>query len=137
MKLYVKLYCSLFIFLCSYLFLLPYSHTAASYLFFDFLKETRRLKKFSASFIPTIQHQKKEKLSTFLSLSHLWVQQQEGRFFQLSQALYLLYFRVQPLGKGNPFMQEWFYVYFPSRTINLVRVLATLILESMISSRNF
>ena len=34
---------------------------------------------------PRIQHQMKEKLS---------------------QALYLSYFRVQPLGKGNPFMQE-------------------------------
>ena len=65
---------------------------------------------------------------------HRFTHQKERK---LSQALYLSYFWVQPLGKGNPFMQEWFYVYFPSRTRNLVRVLATLILESMISSRNF
>ena len=120
-------------------------------LFFDFLKETGKLKKISPSLKPTgphikrkirihlissfysfkairtiknslppsnlqVQHQKKEKFSTLLSLSHL---------------------RVQHLGKGNPFMQEYFYFYFPSRTRNLVRVLATLILESMISSKNF
>ena len=30
---------------------------------------------------------------------------------KLSQALNFSYFRVQPLGKGNPFMQEWFYFF--------------------------
>ena len=39
--------------------------------------------------------------------------------------------------KGRSFHARAIYFYFPSRTINLVRVLVTLILESMISSRNF
>ena len=44
------------------------------------------------------------------SLSCLRVQHQKER--KLSQALYLSYFWVQPLGKENPFMQERFYSYF-------------------------
>ena len=56
---------------------------ATPYLFFDFLKETRRLKKLSPSFIPIVQHQEKEKLSTLLALSHLWVQQQGKRFLSI------------------------------------------------------
>ena len=39
--------------------------------------------------------------------------------------------------KGKSFHARVIYFYFPSRTINLVRILAILILESMISSRNF
>ena len=38
---------------------------------------------------------------------------------KLSQDLYLSYFRVQPLGKGNHFMQEWFYSYFPLKNQKL------------------
>ena len=39
--------------------------------------------------------------------------------------------------KGKSFHARVIYFYFPSRTINLVRVLATLTLESMISLKNF
>ena len=39
--------------------------------------------------------------------------------------------------KGKSFHARVIYFYFPSRTINLVRILATLTLESMISLKNF
>ena len=39
--------------------------------------------------------------------------------------------------KGTSFHARVIYFYFPSRTINLVRILATLTLESMISLKNF
>ena len=65
-----------------FFFFLLCSYWQHFYLFFDFLKE-RRLKKLTPSFIPIVQHLKKEKLSTLFSLSHQRVQQQEGSFFQL------------------------------------------------------
>ena len=47
-------------FLCFFVFFLLCTYWLHFYLFFDFLKE-RRLKKLTPSFIPTVQHQKKEK----------------------------------------------------------------------------
>ena len=77
---------------------------APSYFFFILPLRKKTQEALSTFSYPRVKHQKERKLSTLLSLSHLQVQQQEGSFFQLSQALYLLYFWVQPLRKGNPFM---------------------------------
>ena len=102
-------------FLCFFVFFLLCSYWLHLYLFFDFLKE-RRLKKLTPSFIPTVQHQKKEKtLSSSLPLILGFSHQEREIFSCKSDSI--------PI--------------FPSRTINLVRVLATLILESMISLKNF
>ena len=78
----------------------PWVHThqkkdkSPSYLIFDSFKEPTTIKNSLPLSFLRVQHKKKEKLSIIFSLSHLQVQQQEGSFFQLSQALYLSYFLV-------------------------------------------
>ena len=57
----------------------------------------------------TLSKQLEQSRTLFLSYPQVQHQMKE----KLSQALYLSYFRVQLLGKGNPFMQEWFYSYLP------------------------
>ena len=118
----------------------PCNEQAPPHLFFDFLKQLEHLRSLS---IPTSKQKSKFPHLTLLSFllrkelgsslesfskTHGSTPQKENNtpshfFFLLSQrhyktqilsqALYLSYFQVQPLGKGSPFMQEWFYVYFP------------------------
>ena len=111
-----------FFFLCSH-------HHHLILFFFDFVKVTRISKKLS---LPLCSHRSKKNMKfslhfTLFSLKERAKSSLESTgshskrkikapshfffiFFQrnqkLSQALYLLYFRVQPLGKGNHFMQE-------------------------------
>ena len=87
-----------------------------SYFFFTLSQRSWKLKKLFPSFIPTVQHQKKVK--------------------SLSSSLPLILLGPATR-KGKSFHARMIYFYFPSTTINLVRILATLTLESMISSRNF
>ena len=71
---------------------------------------------FSLTFLSFLLRKELGSSLEYFSQVHRFTHQKERK---LSQALYLSYFWVQPLGKGNPFMQERFYSYFPLKNHKL------------------
>ena len=98
-----------------------------------FLKTTRTSKKHTSSHFPRVQANQK-----FQHTLHSFRLRKElgSSLESFSWSSLPLIFLGLATRKGR-FFHEWFYFYFPSRTRNLVRVLATLTLESMISLKNF
>ena len=122
------LYSFVFFFLCSY-----WQHLISSLTFLKKLEDSRS--SLSLSY-PWSNTKRKKKLSTLLSLSHLRIQQQGKRFLSTLSSSLPLILLGPATSEGRFFHARVILFLFPPRTRNLVRVLATLILESMISSRN-
>ena len=87
----------------------------------------------SFSWVHGFTHQTKDKSST--SFFFLLSQRKLEDSKTLLSSLPLIF--SGPTTKKGRFFHKWFYFYFPSRTRNLVKVLATPTLESMISLKNF